>query len=462
MPVPAVIENLLRKHEIDFSISEAHPSAELNTIQGAAKTTILQDGQGKIQAIYSADCLLDVDMLKRWTGRQLRAADAADVQALCAKINCERPPMIPHTLGLDVIIDRRLLEADEFKLDSGCGRCLIIIDRTQFKTLIADARAGNFTINQAELQSASLDDSRDTQQITAAIANFTQLRIKQRLEETVEFPPLPETAQRIIKLRVDPNADIQDLTDIVEKDPALAAQVVSWAASPYYAAPGKIKSVHDAIVRVLGFDLVLNLSLGLALGKTLNLPTDTAKGFTPYWQQAVYAATAVEALVAAIPPQQRPVMGLAYLSGLLHNFGYLILSEVFPPHFSNICRYQEANPDANHCHIERHLIGVTREQLGAWLMRLWNMPEEVCTALRFQNEGMTGKNAEDDNQSYANLLFIAMHLLRQHGIGDAPTTAIPDAIFEQLHLDRDKATQAIDKVMEASAELNMMANNMAA
>lgn len=54
---------------------------------------------------------------------------------------------------------------------------------------------------------------------------------------------------------------------MVETDPALAAQVVSWAASPYYASPGKIRSVEDAIVRVLGFDLVINLALGLALGK---------------------------------------------------------------------------------------------------------------------------------------------------------------------------------------------------
>ena len=42
-----------------------------------------------------------------------------------------------------------------------------------------------------------------------------------------------------------------DLADVVETDPSLAAQVVSWAASPYYAAPGKIRSVEDAIGRVL-------------------------------------------------------------------------------------------------------------------------------------------------------------------------------------------------------------------
>ncbi|WP_235015366.1 HDOD domain-containing protein [Oceanicoccus sp. KOV_DT_Chl] len=259
-------------------------------------------------------------------------------------------------------------------------------------------------------------------------------------------------------MRVDPNADIKDLTDIVESDPSLAAQVVSWAASPYYAAPGKIKSVHDAIVRVLGFDLVLNLSLGLALGKTMALPKEAAKGFTPYWEQAVYAATAVEALVGAIPPKQRPTMGMAYLSGLLHNFGYLILAEVFPPHFANICRYQEANPFSNHSHIERHLIGVTREQLGSWLMRLWNMPDEVCDALRFQNEA----NYDGDNQQYAKLLFIAMRLLRTHGIGDAALTPIADSLFEELHLDREKAEEAIAKMMESSAELNLMAANMAA
>ena len=52
----------------------------------------------------------------------------------------------------------------------------------------------------------------------------------------------------------------------METDPALAAQVVVGRPRPT-AAPGKIRSVEDAIVRVLGFDLVINLALGLALGR---------------------------------------------------------------------------------------------------------------------------------------------------------------------------------------------------
>jgi HD-like signal output (HDOD) protein/prolyl-tRNA editing enzyme YbaK/EbsC (Cys-tRNA(Pro) deacylase) len=454
MALPAAIDDVLRQHAIDYRLLDAD-----NTLRTQAlRSSVLQDSNGKVQIIHPGDRLLDIDSLNRELKRELKMCNAQAVKELCGKQHLDHCPALPGILPLFTVIDSALQGCDEFTLPFGQDGQLMRLDSSQFDKLCQNVSYANLTIALEQLQSGSLDAVDDVEQITTAVANFTQLRIKTRLEETLEFPPLPETAQRIIKLRVDPNADVQDLTDIVEADPALAAQVVSWAASPYYAAPGKIKSVHDAIVRVLGFDLVLNLSLGLSLGKTLSLPKDAVKGFTPYWEQAVYAATAVEALVGAIPPKERPPMGLAYLSGLLHNFGYLVLAEVFPPHFSNICRYQEANPFANHSYIERHLIGVTREQLGGWLMRLWQIPDEVCTALRFQNESSYG--AEDS--TYANLLFIALRLLRQHGIGDAPLEPVPQAMYQRLHLDPIKAEAVIANVMEASTEINMIASNMAA
>jgi HD-like signal output (HDOD) protein/prolyl-tRNA editing enzyme YbaK/EbsC (Cys-tRNA(Pro) deacylase) len=459
MSVPAAVEKALRKHEIEYGVTEHLESAsEHLSTPSDAKSIIMQDSQGQVQVIYPSNSILDIDQLRQLTSRELKPSTLDITQSLCKKIQADHVPSIPQALGLDIIIDTALLDAPELSLDSGNDHNVINIKINQFKKLLDNAFIERISVAESSLNHSTLDDIDDIKDITAAVANFTQIRMKQRLEETLEFPPLPETAQRIIKLRVDPNADIQDLTNIVETDPSLAAQVVSWAASPYYAAPGKIKSVHDAIVRVLGFDLVLNLSLGLALGKTLNLPKDTAKGFTPYWQQAVYTAATVEALVSAIPPKDRPPMGMAYLSGLLHNFGYLILAEVFPPHFSSICRYQEANPYANHSHIERHLLGITREQLSAWLMRLWDMPEEVSTALRFQNEA----SYKNDDNAYANLLFVAQRLLRQHGYGDAPLEPIPESLFEQIKLDREKASEVVEKVLESSHALNTIASNMAA
>ena len=42
-------------------------------------------------------------------------------------------------------------------------------------------------------------------------------------------------ADEILRLRADPSAVAKDLASVVEKDPSLAAQVISWAQSPYYA-----------------------------------------------------------------------------------------------------------------------------------------------------------------------------------------------------------------------------------
>ena len=110
------------------------------------------------------------------------------------------------------------------------------------------------------------------------------------LAQPVALPSLPRTVALLMSELAHEEPSLRRLNQLFGTDPALAAQVVSWAASPYYASPGKIRSVEDAIVRVLGFDLVINLALGLALGKTLSLPKDKPQHATPYWQQAIYTA----------------------------------------------------------------------------------------------------------------------------------------------------------------------------
>ncbi|HAG20448.1 MAG TPA: histidine kinase, partial [Pseudomonas sp.] len=151
--------------------------------------------------------------------------------------------------------------------------------------------------------------------------------------------------------------------------------------------------------------------------------------------------------------EQRPEPGLSYLAGLLHNFGYLVLAHVFPPHFSLICRHLEANPHLSHGHVEQHLLGITREQIGAWLMRLWGMPEELAAALRFQNDpGYDGEDA-----AYPNLVCLAVRMLRNRGIGSGPDAEVPQQLFDRLGITREKANDAIAKVLAAEAALRALA-----
>ncbi|WP_349735828.1 aminoacyl-tRNA deacylase and HDOD domain-containing protein [Pseudomonas jessenii] len=449
---PSVIRLMLGKLGIAYEeVLDRHGLNAARKVQAV----LLDDSIGVLMVLFPQSQLLDLNRLTELTGRRLAAVPTERLTKMLGKHNLSLLPGLPALTSSPCLYDESLLREPKLLINSGEPGVLLEITSEDFKaTMLTKASAANFGENLTSIRPNLDRPDDDREEITQAVQAFTARRIQQRLEATIEIPPLAETAQKIIKLRVDPNATIDDITGVVETDPALAAQVVSWAASPYYASPGKIRSVEDAIVRVLGFDLVINLALGLALGKTLSLPKDHPQHSTPYWQQSIYTAAVIEGLTRAMPRAQRPEAGLTYLAGLLHNFGYLLLAHVFPPHFSLICRHLEVNPHLCHSYIEQHLLGISREQIGAWLMRHWDMPDELSTALRFQHDpAYDGAYAE-----YPNLVCLAVRLLRSRNIGSGPDEDIPDALLERLGLSREKANDVVSKVLEAEMLLRELAS----
>ena len=325
-------------------------------------------------------------------------------------------------------------------IESGQPGILLEIASNDFRGLLGKASAARFgePLENINLNLDRPDD--DRAEISQAVQAFTARRIQQRLEQTIEIPPLPQTAQKIIKLRVDPNASVDDITGLVETG--------SGARRP----GGQLGGL--ALLRRAGQD---------PLGGRRDRPRPRFRpgdqpgprprpGQEP--EPAQGPAAAGHALLAAgdlhrrgdggltraMPRELRPESGLSYLGGLLHNFGYLVLAHVFPPHFSLICRHLEVNPHLGHAYIEQHLLGITREQIGAWLMRVWDMPDDLYCALRFQQDPSTGPNAV-----YANLICLTNRLLRNSGIGDGPQQAIPAALYERLGITPEKAGDAVKR-----------------
>lgn len=290
-------------------------------------------------------------------------------------------------------------------------------------------------------------------QATADIALLTVRRIEQRLGKPLEIPPLSLTAQKILQLRANPDIHIDELTAVIETDPALAAQVMSWAASPLYAAPCKICSIEDAITRVLGFDLVMNLALGLALGKKFSLPHTFRQDNIDYWKHALYSATLIEGLVRQMPAAARPEAGLAYLAGLLHNFGYLLLAQLFPSYFSLIQQYQADHPEALPQEADQHLLGITREAICTSLMQIWGMPAELKVAVSEQNN----PDYSGEHATYAHLVQLATLLL-------APADTINPEQLQHLclglRLTPEQAHQALDRVLAAEQALRSLSEQM--
>jgi hypothetical protein len=262
------------------------------------RAVLLHDRTGRIQVILPENSLLDLKSIKDQTGRDLVAICKTEMQELYESKRLKKLDDFPLLNNVTTLIDESVLNEElHFPCSNEGGDKPRAVGLEALRDMLLehehDVLDMEVTVDCSEIDYSIGDSESNQNKIVHSLKNFTSLRIKQRLEDTLEIPTLPATAQRIIQLRVNPNAVVSELAEIVESDPSLAAQVVSWAASPYYAAPGKIRSVQDAIVRVLGFDLVGNLALGLALGKTLDLPKDKVDGLTPYWLQSIYCSTLV-------------------------------------------------------------------------------------------------------------------------------------------------------------------------
>lgn len=453
----ANIPVIVRQHLAQQGI--AHALGPNKTSLERAEVCLLKDDNGLVQVFVSSNAVVHIDKVRAVTGRDLAPLTLEETSKLKQKLNLNTFPAFDDLIQADTVIDQELFTTERVFVHSGDPNHLMALKdptamRRKEETLIADV-ATPLPVEDIDYELSLFDHDRD--EINNAVTKFTALRIRQRLEETLEVPPLPDTAQAIIRLRVDPDANIEKLSQIVERDPSLAAQVVSWASSSYYSAPGSIKSVQDAIVRVLGYDLVMNLSLGLSLGKTLELPENNDDGASSYWGQAVYVAACVGALVSAIPREFRPGFGLSYLSGLLHNFGYLIMAHSFKPHFESTNEMISLNRHLEHQHVEKLVLGITRDQIASNLMHSWNMPGEVTMGIRYQSDPhYLGANSDQ-----AHLIYLANHLLQEYGFIPKLNHRFDKNVYEHLNLKVEDVEPLMEQLKESRQELDMIANALA-
>lgn len=452
MELPVVVQQALGDNVAGVSlrsVSQVQPHHLLRMV-------LLNDSEGNLQAICRRDDMIDLEALNKRLGRDLRMMQRREQVRVRQRSGLQELPALPSLTGWPTVVDQRVDELDSVALELTDQKLAIVMPREDFVQLTTKADRLDFAVATSTI-SVNLDNhGADRDQLHSALKKFTGLRIQQRLEDTLELPPLPETAQRIIHLRVNPNAVMGDLVDVVESDPSLAAQVVSWASSSFYAAAGQVRSVHDAVSRVLGFDLVMNLAMGLALGRALKHPKDHPDGYVDYWQQAIWQAQSAGILASMMPRGKRPLFGLAYLAGLLHNFGHLVLAQVFPPHFKLVCRALEVNPHIDSSVIEHYLLGITREQIAAQLMENWGMPDEVTLAIRYQKN----PSYEGPHNVYSQLLWLGRQLLTERGVALGAGGLVEQAVYDELGLDREAVEAQFDELVNSKDSIMAMAGMM--
>jgi len=452
MDLPAAVQQALGESLSGVSLRRASQADENQLL----RMLLLGDGRGKLQVICRRGDLVDLERLNRALGRELRQLDGRERMQVRARAGLKSLPALPSLTGWTTVVDERVDLLDAVALELREPDLVMVLPAGDFRALTHQAARHSFAVDATSIRVNHIEPEKDCDQVHAAIRKFTALRIRQRLDDTLELPPLPETTQRIMQLQANPYAVMGDLVDIVESDPSLAAQIMSWASSSFYAAAGQVKSLYDAVSRILGFETVMNLAIGLSLGRSLKLPQEHPDGYVDYWQQAIWQAQSAGLLAGMIPRSKRPALGLAYLAGLLHNFGYLVLAQVFPPHFRLLCRSLEVNRHLDTSVTEQYLLGITREQIAACLMENWHIPKEVVRAIRYQKyppyDGPDGV--------YAHLLWLGRQLLISRDIALGPGEPVPESMWQHLGLDQEQVNERFDELVADKGSLMAMARQM--
>jgi HD-like signal output (HDOD) protein/prolyl-tRNA editing enzyme YbaK/EbsC (Cys-tRNA(Pro) deacylase) len=443
MSLPKKTLDWLNSHQLDYRIC---PQASVGDV--CAQAFLLKHSRGRLYAVIPAGSFLDLAQLESVTKVDLAPLNQKEWEAIQQDTDCLTLPALPTLKQVPAVVDKKLLSQSSVSVGSGDPNLLIQLDGEDFTRLWHQPTPAD--ISAPVILEDSQDKELDREQIDRSITNFTSFRIRQRLSETVEIPPLSDTASRILNMRSNPSSSLAELAAIVETDPSLAAQIIRWANSALYGVSGQVRSVEDAIIRVLGSDLVINLALGLCLGNALKI-RHAGIDINSFWVQSILCAKAMESLVDVIPGDFRPARETSYLVGLFHKFGYLVLAHVFPPHFALVQRHLAVNPGIHHHSIEKHLLGVTREQINAWLMRDWNLPNDICAALRQVHNG-TG------NQ-YAMLCFVACHLLHEQGMCERPMSALTEDLLDNLHLSLEDARRVLDRMIASSPDFIQFAHS---
>jgi HD-like signal output (HDOD) protein len=233
--------------------------------------------------------------------------------------------------------------------------------------------------------------------------------------KTRDLPAMPQVASKVLELSSDPNTSAKQLQQIISDDQAMTARILKIANSAMYSCSRKVKTLTEAIV-MLGFNSIRSLVVTSAARNLYNTKnSQTGLKERLLWEHSIGAAFACRMLVQDRIPSMAEE---AFLAGLMHDIGKLVLNLRVPVEFDEIVQ-AVYNENRNFQETELALLGYDHTQVGALLVRKWNLSQRLEeTILHHHNPA-----ALTEDNTLLLYLDLANGLCKKLGIG---FTEIPD------------------------------------
>jgi putative nucleotidyltransferase with HDIG domain len=198
-----------------------------------------------------------------------------------------------------------------------------------------------------------------------------------------DLPSLPVIVIELLNSFNRQDASTMDLASKVSHDQSLSAKTLRLANSSFYGLSRKITTIQQAIT-VLGFDSVRTLVTAAAVTGTFSASSHATFNFKAYWQHAIGTALCSKKLAQALNFNQDS----AFISGLLHDIGKLVLVTRFPQEYSEAIAYR-ASHDCYMLEAERAVLKLDHTVVGLALAEYWKFPELMQQAIAHHHAPVT-------------------------------------------------------------------------
>lgn len=205
--------------------------------------------------------------------------------------------------------------------------------------------------------------------------------LRHRIQGLASLPPLPNRSQELLHLLADPDLSIVRLIEIIELSPSLAARVIGVANSAFFASASPVTNVSDAVIRVLGLGLVRDLCLSQVLGVPFNTQECPSFDAVRFWRHAMATATLAPVLAGYATEVESDSLSYAYLAGLMHGLGMLVLAHVAPGSMDRVLRDEAVDDAQTLSDRQTDILGLDYAQAGGEIAKAWHLPAPIVVAL---------------------------------------------------------------------------------
>ena len=206
--------------------------------------------------------------------------------------------------------------------------------------------------------------------------------IKQVVSKIDSLPSVPALYLELVEELKSEEASIAKIGEIISKDMGLTVKILKLVNSSFFGLPQRITNPAKA-VSLLGMDIVK--AIVLASGTFDNFKKLKFTGFSmdQMWQHAFLCA-AFSKIIAQACGLERKEIDMAFMAGLLHDLGVLLIATHLPDEFTRILQHMHQHQTAMDV-AEIQVIQTTHAAIGAYLLGLWGLPDAIIESAAYHH-----------------------------------------------------------------------------